>query len=114
MLVLLGVVSGGHARIVRGVIEAHGGIVSFLLRRCTLLECGASALTLGHVVLGHDARALEATREHERVHVRQVERWGPLFIPAYFAASAIAWLRGQDAYRDNPFEREAYARDTGF
>jgi hypothetical protein len=107
---LLGVVSGGRARIVAGVIEVHGGIVSFVLRRCTLLDCGASALTLGHVVLGYDALALEATRAHERVHVRQVERWGPLFIPAYAFASIIAWARGGDPYLDNAFEREAYRR----
>jgi tetratricopeptide (TPR) repeat protein len=50
-------------------------------------------------------------REHERVHVRQYERWGPLFIPLYLAAAAIAWWKGLDPYRDNPFEREAFERD---
>src|SRR5438132_1559559 len=84
--------SGGRAQIVDGVIEVHGGGVSWFLRRCTLLENGASAMTLGHVVLGRDRHALEMTRRHERVHVRQCERWGPLFIPAYFLASALAML----------------------
>jgi hypothetical protein len=42
------------------------------------------------------------------VHVRQYERWGPLFVPAYVLCSAVIWSRGGDAYRDNPFEREAY------
>jgi hypothetical protein len=28
----------------------------------------------------------------------------------YLLASLYAWLRGGDAYRDNPFEREAYER----
>ena len=43
------------------------------------------------------------------VHVRQCERWGPLFIPAYLVASAVLWCRGRDFYEENPFEREAYA-----
>ena len=65
-------------------------------------------MTLGHVVLGKDAEALEWSRSHERVHVRQCERWGPLFLPAYGVASLVALCRGRDAYRDNAFEREAY------
>ena len=32
-------------------------------------------------------------------------------IPAYLGASAYLFLRGRDAYRDNPFEVEAYAVD---
>jgi hypothetical protein len=46
-------------------------------------------------------------RRHERVHVRQYERWGPLFIPLYLGASAWALVNGRDPYCDNPFEREA-------
>lgn len=66
-----------------------------------------AAITLGHVVLGTHPQALQRLRAHERVHVRQCERWGPLFLPAYLAAGAWQWLRGRDAYRDNPFEVEA-------
>ena len=47
----------------------------------------------------------------ERVHVAQYERWGPFFVPAYFAACAVAWVRGHNAYFDSHFEREAYAGD---
>jgi hypothetical protein len=65
-------------------------------------------MTLGHVVIGRDRDCLDHSRAHERIHVRQAERWGPLFIPAYLLASLFAKLRGRDAYRDNPFEREAY------
>ena len=65
-------------------------------------------MTLGHVVIARDEHLLEETRAHERVHVRQCERWGPLFIPAYLAASLVLWLVGRRAYEDNPFEREAY------
>jgi hypothetical protein len=59
-------------------------------------------------VLARDEAALDETRAHERVHVAQCERWGLLFVPAYLGASALAWLRGGDAYFDNVFEREAW------
>ena len=95
-------------RVVDGVLEVHGGLVTWILTHCTLLEGGASAMTLGHVVLGRDELLLDLTRDHERVHVRQCERWGPLFLPAYLLASAYVFVRGGRAYRDNPFEREAY------
>jgi hypothetical protein len=91
------------------VIEAHGGVMAFVLRRMVPLRGGASAMTLGHVVLGRDAGCLERTRLHERAHVRQCEIWGPLFIPAYLVASVAGACRGRHYYRDNPFEREAVA-----
>ena len=96
-------------QIVDGVLEAHGPVLAWMLTRLVPLAGGATALTLGHVVLARDAQSLAATRAHERVHVRQCERWGPLFVPAYLAASLIATLRGRHCYFDNPFEREAYA-----
>lgn len=99
--------TGGRAAIVDGVMESRGGAAAFVLRRLVLLRGGASAMTLGHVVLGRDAEALERTRPHERVHVRQYERWGPFFVPAYAGASLIAAARGRHYYRDNPFERAA-------
>lgn len=108
LLLPVAVLTGGGVQIVRGVIEIYGGAVALLLRRGTLLKGGATAMTLGHVVLGLDRAALQRTRAHERVHVRQAERWGPLFVPAYLIAGVVVWLRGGHAYRDNPFEREAY------
>ena len=51
--------------------------------------------------------SLEELRDHEQAHVRQAERWGPVFIPAYLAASMLAWSRGGHYYRDNWFERDA-------
>ena len=104
----LALLTGGQMRVVDGVLEMHGGIIALLLRRCTLLKGGASAMTLGHVVLGRDQLCLDASRAHERIHVRQAERWGPFFIPAYLIGSLIALIRGQRPYLDNPFEREAY------
>jgi hypothetical protein len=64
------------------------------------------AMTLGHVVLSIDAVDDELLA-HELVHVAQYERLGPLFLPAYAAASLLALARGGDAYRDNAFEVEA-------
>lgn len=66
-----------------------------------------SAMTLGHAIIGRDEWALDLCREHEQAHVRQVERWGALFIPAYLAASLLAWHRGGHYYLDNWFERDA-------
>lgn len=103
----------GQVRRVQGVLEVHGRLTRFFLTHCTMLEGGASAMTLGHVVIGRDRRLLEESRSHERVHVRQCERWGPLFIPAYLTFCVIAWARGLRAYDDNPFEREAYGEAPG-
>ncbi|MEZ5287754.1 MAG: hypothetical protein R2712_23720 [Vicinamibacterales bacterium] len=100
-----------HARVEDGVLEVHGPALAWALRRLTPWCGGAAAITFGHVVLGRDRAALDVTRRHERVHVRQYEQWGPLFIPAYLAVGAWLWLRGRDAYADNPFEREAFAAE---
>ena len=64
------------------------------------------AITFGHVVLSVDELD-QATLQHELVHVRQFERWGPLFIPLYLTASAWAYGRGGHFYRDNRFEVQA-------
>ena len=106
----LAIFTGGGLQVVEGVMEVHGGAVRWLLRYATAMRGGASAMTLGHVVLGLDRHALEKSRAHERIHVRQCERWGPLFIPAYLLASLWQLLRGRSPYFDNPFEREAYGR----
>jgi hypothetical protein len=100
-------VTGGRLDVVDGVMEVSGGFAASLLR-CRWV--GANAMTLGHIVLGVDAAALDSTRAHERVHVRQAEICGPFFVPAYLAASAWAWLRGRHYYRDNWFERDAFRR----
>ncbi len=111
LLALLARLTGGEVRRVAGVLEASGGAVAFLLARA-LPGFPVSALTLGHVVLGRSGPLLEATRVHERVHVRQAERWGPLFPLAYGLASLAALARGGNAYRDNPFERAAFEEEA--
>jgi hypothetical protein len=110
LVTALALLSGGHARVVEGVLEVYGGACDFYLRRVVglLLQGGASAMTLGHVVLARSPDLLLITRAHERVHVRQCERWGPLFIPAYVTASVWAWLTGRRPYKDNFFERQAF------
>lgn len=66
-----------------------------------------AAITFGHVILGSHPQALEHLRTHEWAHVRQCERWGPLFLPAYLLAGVWQWARGRQAYWDNPFEVQA-------
>lgn len=90
-----------------GVLEACGGPLPAILSRI-YPPLPIAAITLGHVVLGQHPAELERTRAHERVHVAQYERWGPLFPLFYLGASAVAWLQGGDPYRDNRFEREAF------
>lgn len=88
----------------RGALEFHGGFARWLLSSRVV---GASAMTLGHVILGRDERCLDGCRDHEQVHVRQAERWGPMFLPAYGLASLWARLRGGHYYLDNWFEMDA-------
>ena len=64
-------------------------------------------MTLGHVIIGRDPFCLAICRDHEHAHVRQVERWGVAFIPAYVFASVLAWWLGGHYYLDNWFERDA-------
>jgi hypothetical protein len=98
----------GQAALIDGVIEAHSPLLRRALTHLTPLAGGADAITLGHVVIGRNAEALNATRAHERVHVRQYELWGPLFVPAYFVAGLSALARGRHPYFDNRFERQTH------
>lgn len=104
-LIALG--TGGRVQVRRGALEFHGGFWGWFFGRT-----GFAAMTLGHAIIGKDAKCLEYARDHEHVHVRQVERWGPFFLPAYLLASAWVWGRGKRLYRDNPFECEAYDEDA--
>lgn len=104
----VGLAAGGRVQVRRGCLEFYGGLVAWLLCK-TPTGPGTLAMTLGHTILGQTKSDLEIARDHEHVHVHQYERWGPFFIPAYLGCSAYLWLRGRDAYRDNPFEVEAYS-----
>lgn len=100
---LLAYLSGGRAQVVQGALEVHGGIITAWLKLCR-----ANAMTIGHVILGRNEQALDASRAHEHIHIRQYEAWGVFFIPAYFLSSLVAWLRAKHPYYDNCFEREAF------
>ncbi len=104
---LLGILSGGKGRYRAGALEFYGGFTTWFVRHLPLGEL-TIAMTLGHVIVGQTAAGLDVCCEHERIHVRQFELWGPLMGPAYLLASAWMWCIGRDAYRDNPFEVEAY------
>lgn len=111
VLAWLAVAAGGWWRLRAGALECGGGRIARLVGRLPP-SLGFTAMTLGHVILGVDGAVLDASRAHEQVHVRQYERWGPLFLPAYLLSSAYQWLRGRHPYLDNRFEREAYASDA--
>lgn len=89
---------GGKVRIVRGVAEFAAGVP---------LRVRFDAVTLGHAIIGVSEAKLAAARDHEHVHVRQYEIWGPFFLPAYAASSVWQLLRGRSMYYDNYFERQA-------
>lgn len=99
---------GGRAQRVHGVWEFSGGLLGRAAARLPA-RVRFTAMTLGHVILGLSESDLAAARDHEHVHVRQYEEWGPFFLPAYAASSVWQLLCGRRAYRDNFFEREAYA-----
>jgi len=104
---VVGLCTGGRVRLRGRTVEFYEGGVKWLLQQFFFGE-GAMALTLGHTILGQTDAALDIAREHEMVHVRQYERWGPFMGPAYLGCSLVLWMMGRRAYRDNPFERQAY------
>ena len=89
---------GGKMRVVRGVLEFAAGVP---------LRTRFHAITFGHVIIGVSEAKLAVARDHEHVHVRQYETWGPFFLIAYAASSAWQLLRGRRIYWDNYFERQA-------
>lgn len=97
--VLLGLLSGRTPDVRDGVLiftDARGAGGRMLRWR------GFAAATLGHTVIAVGRPSASLLR-HELVHVRQAERWGPLFVPLYLAGLI------RYGYRQNPFERAAYA-----
>ncbi len=101
---------GGRLRLHEGVVELSGGRLGTLVARLPP-RMRFSAITFGHVVIGVSAPVMAAVRSHERVHVRQYECWGPLFLPAYLLSSTWQLARGRSPYRDNYFERLAFAAE---
>ena len=100
---------GASMRVHSGALEFGGGRVGKWVSSLPA-PFAFSAITFGHVILGIDHATLIAVRSHEHVHVRQYERWGPFFVPAYLLSSLVQLVRGRNPYLDNYFEREAYAK----
>ena len=107
LFVPLALLTKGRMQIVNGVLEIHGGFVTWFLKHGIPVRGYIGALTLGHVILGYNRESLSINRPHEHAHVRQYEIFGPIFLPVYLAASLWAWFRGRGAYRGNYLERKA-------
>lgn len=105
---MVAISAGAAVHFVDGVMEVGGGGAGRALAGLPE-SVRFHAITFGHVILGTDQLALRRARTHERVHVRQYERWGLLFFALYVGSSLAQWLRGRHPYFDNCFEREAYA-----
>lgn len=110
----------GQMRWHDGALECHGPAVAWFLRGpwfgALTGGAGYAAATIGHVIIARDSAALSVCATHERVHVRQAERWGPLFPIAYTGAGVLAAVRHRSlaaGYWENPFEIEArHAEDV--
>ena len=105
---LLGVASRGRWRIDDGtvIVESERGFARFLRRR------GYRAITFGQVIVSHGALS-DRLRSHERVHVWQWTRGGPVFALLYGAEAVRCLLLRRPVYRDNVFERQARALERG-
>jgi len=105
----IGLCAGGKVRFRGRVIEFYEGGTKWFV---THLPGGDwIAFTLGHTIHGESESSLDIAHDHEMVHVRQFERWGPFMGPAYFISSFMLWIIGRRPYRDNPFEREAFGEE---
>jgi len=102
---------GGSARWSAGALE--------VIYRPSLASCGRitrllpfRAIVFGHVIIAVTQQELEVLGPHERVHVEQYERWGPLFFLAYPASSVWQLLNGRSPYWHNYFEVQARQRSN--
>jgi hypothetical protein len=96
-----------------GKVKYSAGALEATYRR-TQAGCGRFArrlpfrgIVFGHVILAVTAEELQSIGPHERVHVKQYERWGPLFFIAYGASSLWQALKRRNPYWDNHFEVQA-------
>jgi hypothetical protein len=103
-IVVCNALTRGGFHWVSGVLEVEGPAVRLVL---SLRIVSAAALTLGHVVLYSDDMARHRFRNHEMVHVRQAEKWGPIFLPAYLLLSIHSWRKTGSGYWEHPWEVEA-------
>lgn len=94
---LVGAAAGVVPHIREGVLLFGGarGLTGAVLRRR-----GFDATALGHVIVARSTPSA-ALLAHELVHVRQAERFGPLFAPLYLGLLAVY------GYARHPLERAA-------
>jgi hypothetical protein len=71
------------------------------------------AIVFGHVIIAVTRQELVVLGPHERIHVEQYERWGPIFFLAYPAASVWQLFKGRSPYWHNYFEVQARQRSNG-
>jgi len=107
LLSLPALMLGATARVNDGALEVAGGRFGLWLSSFPRV-LRFSAVTMGHVILGENHALLASVSAHERVHVRQYERWGILFVPVYCGVSLVQLVRGRSPHFANRFEREAY------
>ena len=101
-----------------GKAVCRGGVLEVTYRQ-RLAGCGQLARALpfrgivfGHVILAVTDEELCRIGPHERVHVEQYERWGPLFFLAYGLSSLWQLCRGRSPYWHNHFEVQARKRSS--
>ena len=104
---IIGLAGGARVSVVCGNIEFCGGWLRYA-GTWSFISHRMSAITLGHVILDVSQEVLAELRDHENAHVRQYERWGPLFVPAYGLSSLWQAICGRDPYMENHFERQAF------
>jgi hypothetical protein len=110
VVALCAVLLGAEGRIRDGTIQVVGGRLATTISRLPT-RLSILAFTNGHVIFAVSQGAMDAYREHELVHVRQYERWGPLFPFLYLGSSLLQKVRGRDPYFANHFEQEARKAD---
>jgi hypothetical protein len=110
---VIGLALAGIALLAGGKAMWSSGALEVCLRE-NLASCGVRArrlrfrgIVFGHVILAVTREELLVIGPHERVHVGQYERWGPLFFLAYGVSSLWQLANGRAAYWDNAFEVQA-------
>ena len=103
--------AGGKAKWSAGALE--------VTYRCSLARCGKLArelpfrgIVFGHVILAVTRDELVVIGPHERIHVEQYERWGPLFFLVYAVSSLWQLASGHSPYWHNHFEVQARERSN--
>jgi hypothetical protein len=111
---LLGLALGTAVLAIGGSARRVGRTLEIAVRHAdcpsdsALARLPFAAITFGHVILGVSHEELARLRTHERVHVEQYERLGPVFLLAYPCSSLVAALQGKRPYQENHFEVQAF------